>query len=53
MMALGEEPIHAHDVHVTILDLSGLNDESLTDQHPERIRKLTDFGGTVICEMIP
>ena len=52
MRALGEEPTHMCDIHGTVLDLLGLNDESLTYQHPGRIGKLTAFRGTVIHEMI-
>ena len=47
-----EQPIHIRDVHATILDLMGLNDERLTFKHAGRIRKLTDIGGKVLTEMI-
>ncbi|MFN0125464.1 MAG: DUF1501 domain-containing protein [Verrucomicrobiales bacterium] len=46
------DPIHVRDVHATILDLMGLNDEKLNYLHAGRIRKLTDIGGRVISEII-
>jgi hypothetical protein len=46
------EPIHVRDVHATILDLMGLNDEKLNYLHAGRIRRLTDIGGHVISEII-
>ncbi|MDG1892566.1 MAG: DUF1501 domain-containing protein [Verrucomicrobiota bacterium] len=45
-------PIHVRDVHATILQLMGLEDERLTFRHAGRIRKLTDIGGHVLKEII-
>jgi hypothetical protein len=47
-----EEPIPLRDVHATILNLLGLNDERLTYLHAGRYRKLTDIGGRVLKEVI-
>ena len=51
LRSLGE-PIHVRDVHATILDLMGLNDEKLNYLHAGRIRRLTDIGGHVISEIM-
>ncbi len=45
-------PIHIRDVHATILDLLGLEDERLTFVHAGRVRKLTDIGGHVLHSLI-
>jgi Protein of unknown function (DUF1501) len=47
-----EEPIPLRDVHATVLNLLGLNDERLTYLHAGRYRKLTDIGGRVLKEVI-
>jgi uncharacterized protein (DUF1501 family) len=47
-----EEPIPLRDVHATVLNLLGLNDERLTYLHAGRYRKLTDTGGRVLKEVI-
>ena len=39
------------DVHVTILDLMGLEDAKLTYFHSGRFRQLSQFGGQVIQEI--
>lgn len=46
------ESIHIRDVHATILDLMGLDDEQLRYQHAGRMRRLTDIGGDVLTELI-
>ena len=51
LRSLGE-PVHVRDVHATILDLMGLDDETLTYRHAGRIRKLTDIGGHVLHDLI-
>ena len=51
LRSLGQ-PIHIRDVHATILNLMGLEDERLTYTHAGRIRKLTDIGGHVLDELI-
>ena len=51
LRSVGEE-IHIRDVHGTILNLMGLDDERLTYRHAGRIRKLTDIGGQVLSEII-
>lgn len=45
-------PIHIRDVHATILNLMGLEDQQLTYTHAGRIRKLTDIGGDVLHKLI-
>ncbi len=47
-----EEPVPMRDVHATVLDLMGLNDNRLTYLHGGRYRKLTDIGGSVIKQVI-
>lgn len=49
--AAGEE-IPMRDVHATLLDLLGLDQNRLTYLHAGRYKKLTDIGGRVIREMI-
>ncbi|MBP88343.1 MAG: hypothetical protein CMJ64_16775 [Planctomycetaceae bacterium] len=51
LRGIGEQ-IHIRDVHATILDLLGLDDEQLRYQHAGRLRRLTDIGGNVIDEII-
>ena len=40
------------DVHVTILALMGLDDAKLTYFHAGRARQLSQFGGSVIREIV-
>ena len=47
-----EESVSIRDVHATILDLMGLDDELLRFHHAGRLRRLTDIGGTVLKDMI-
>jgi hypothetical protein len=51
LRGIGEE-IHIRDVHATILDLMGLDDERLRFLHAGRLRRLTDIGGQVLDEII-
>ena len=51
LRSLGE-PIHMRDVHATILDLMGLEDERLTYRYAGRNRRLTDIGGRTLEEII-
>lgn len=46
------EPIPIRDVHATILNLMGLDDEELRYLHAGRLRQLTDIGGYVIDDVI-
>ena len=46
------DTIHVRDVHATILDLMGLDQEAVNYQHAGRIRKLTDIGGRVLKEIV-
>jgi hypothetical protein len=43
---------HVRDVHVTLLRLLGLDDNKLTFYHAGRFKQLSQFGGTVIKELI-
>jgi hypothetical protein len=46
------EVVHPmRDVHVTILNLMGLDDAKLTYFHAGRFRQLSQFGGQVIQEI--
>ena len=47
-----EEPIPIRNVHATILDLLGLDDDQLRYLHAGRNRQLTDIGGEVLTEII-
>jgi len=40
------------DLHVTLLHLLGLDDNRLTYYHGGRFKQLSQFGGTVINELI-
>ena len=46
------EEIPLRDVHATILNLLGLNDQRLTYLHAGRYRRLTDIGGQVLQQII-
>jgi hypothetical protein len=46
-----DEPIPIRNVHATILDLMGLDDERLRYLHAGRFRQLTDIGGEVLTEI--
>jgi hypothetical protein len=43
---------HVRDFHVTLLHLFGLDDNKLTFYHGGRFKQLSQFGGTVIRELI-
>ncbi len=43
---------HIRDFHVTLLRLLGLDDNKLTYYHAGRFKQLSQFGGTVIKELI-
>jgi hypothetical protein len=53
---LGAEAVdcvhHVRDVHVTLLHLLGLDDNRLTYFHGGRFKQLSQFGGSVIRELI-
>lgn len=44
--------IHIRDVHATILNLMGLDDDRLRYLHAGRLRQLTDVGGNVLKQII-
>jgi hypothetical protein len=46
------EEIPLRDVHATLLQLMGLNQERLSYLHAGRYKKLTDIGGRVIQEIL-
>ena len=46
------EPIPIRNVHATVLDLMGLDDNQLRYLHAGRMRQLTDIGGEVIKEIV-
>jgi hypothetical protein len=43
---------HVRDLHVTLLHLLGLDDNRLTYYHAGRFKQLSQFGGSVIRELI-
>ena len=43
---------HLRDFHVTLLRLLGLDDNKLTFYHAGRFKQLSQFGGTVIKDLI-
>jgi hypothetical protein len=47
-----EDPIPIRNVHGTILNLLGLNDDELRFLHAGRNRQLTDIGGEVLSEIM-
>ena len=46
------EPISIRDVHATLLNLMGLEDEELRFHHAGRLRRLTNTGGFALDEVI-
>jgi hypothetical protein len=52
LRAVGEDKMHVHDVHATILKLLGFNHTQLTYRHNGRDERLTDVYGEVIKEVI-
>jgi hypothetical protein len=50
--AVGENEVHVHDFHATILHLLGLDHERLTYRHAGRDFRLTDVAGRVVEEVI-
>jgi hypothetical protein len=51
-VAVGEDKVHVHDFHATILHLLGLNHERLTYRHAGRDYRLTDVDGRVVREIL-
>jgi hypothetical protein len=47
-IAVGENRVHVHDFHATILHLLGLDHERLTFRHAGRDYRLTDVAGQVV-----
>ncbi len=47
-----ENPYHVRDLHATILDRVGLDQDALTYLHNGREERLTDIGGQVISELL-
>ena len=45
---VGNDPVHVHDFHATILHLMGLDHERLTYRHTGRDYRLTDVAGNVV-----
>ena len=48
----GEDKVHVHDLHATILHLLGLDHEKLTFRHAGRDFRLTDVAGRVVREIL-
>ena len=51
-MTAVEDKAHVRDFHVTLLRLLGLDDNKLTYYHAGRFKQLSQFGGTVIKNLI-
>ena len=51
-VAAVEGKAHVRDFHVTLLRLLGLDDNKLTLYHTERFKQLSQFGGTVVKNLI-
>jgi uncharacterized protein (DUF1501 family) len=51
-MTAVEHVHHVRDFHVTLLRLLGLDDNKLTFYHAGRFKQLSQFGGSVIKELI-
>jgi arylsulfatase A-like enzyme len=45
---VGQDPVHLHDFHATLLHLMGLDHERLTFRHNGRDHRLTDVAGNVV-----
>ncbi|MEO2035520.1 MAG: DUF1501 domain-containing protein [Planctomycetaceae bacterium] len=52
LRSVNEESIPIRDVHATILNLMGLDDDELRYRHAGRLRQLTDIGGYVLDDLI-
>jgi uncharacterized protein (DUF1501 family) len=51
-LCAADEPIPIRDVHATLLNLLGLDDENLTYHYAGRIRRLTDIRANVLKQII-
>ena len=49
---VGQDPVHVHDFHATILHLMGLDHERLTYRHTGRDYRLTDVHGNVVTQIL-
>lgn len=47
-----QDPVHVHDLHATILWLTGNDHTKLTYRHDGRDHRLTDLGGRIIDEIL-
>ena len=50
--AIGNDKVHVHDLHATILHLMGFDHEKFTYRYAGRDFRLTDVHGRVVKEMI-
>jgi hypothetical protein len=51
-IGVGENGVHVHDLHATMLHLLGLDHERLTFRHAGRDYRLTDVAGKVVKEIL-
>jgi Protein of unknown function (DUF1501) len=51
-IGVGENRVHVHDFHATIMYLLGLNHERLTFRHAGRDYRLTDVEGNVVRDIL-
>jgi hypothetical protein len=47
-----EKPVHFRDIHTTVLNQLGLDQDTLTYLHLGREERLTEIRGNVITELI-
>ena len=47
-----EKKVHVHDLHATILHLTGFDHEKLTYRYAGRDFRLTDVHGRVVTELL-
>jgi len=51
-IGVGENPVHVHDFHATIMHLLGIDHERLTFRHAGRDYRLTDVEGNVVQSIL-
>ena len=49
---VGENPVHIHDFHATLMHLVGFNHEALTYRYAGRDFRLTDVHGKVVRDIL-
>ena len=52
LRAVGDDKMHVHDIHATILRLLGFDHKNLTYRHNGRDDRLTDVYGEIIQKVL-